>query len=267
VKKGRRLSIFAGVAMIAALLGVSTASAATLIGDYQFQGTRASSGSGPALADVGGANSFQSDSVLGTSRQVLAFPLHSGVQMFPAGIVGSAPYSVVTTFRLDAINGYRRILDPSPGDGSDRGFYDYSGQADIYPDGSEELSPGAVFAANNYSTVAITSAPSSLTRVFVNGAPVVQSMAADETVPVISNTLRFFKDNDSATTDEDSAGAVSCIRVFQGVLSDSEVSAIGASATCGTVASPTPVKKKCKKHKKKHKSGAVIAKKCKKHHH
>ena len=38
--------------------------------------------------------------------------------------------------------------------------------------------------------------------------------------------------------------------------------------TNGTTQGPCPVtKKKCKKHKKKHKSGAVIAKKCKKRHH
>ncbi|HEY6771609.1 MAG TPA: LamG-like jellyroll fold domain-containing protein [Solirubrobacterales bacterium] len=258
------------MAITAALVGSSAASAATVIGDYQFQGTRASSSPGPVLLDVGGTNSFQNDSVLGNSRQVLRFPLHSGVQMSPAGIGGStAPYSVVTTFRFDDITGYARVLDPTPGNGSDRGIYDYNGQISIYPDGSEVLSPQVVFEPDHYATVAVTSAPPTQLKVFVNGSLVAQAAEADQTIPVVSDTLRFFKDNDTATTDEDSAGAVSCIRVFSGVLSDSEVSAIGASATCKAPAPPVqpqPVakKKKCKKHKKKHRSAESAKKKCKK---
>jgi hypothetical protein len=253
------------VAVIAALamLLASSASAATLTGDYQLQGTRASSGPGPALLDVGGVNAFQSDTVQGSSRQVLRFPLHSGVQMFPAGIGGpSAAYSIVTTFKLDAVDGYRRILDPSAGDGDDRGLYDLDGELDIYPDGSSVTSP-TVLAPNTWATVAVTTLPLTQTKVYLDGNPVVQSAASDETIPIFSDTMRFFKDNDSATTNEDSAGAVSCIRVFSGALSDAEIKAIGASATCGTVSAP-PVKKKCKKHKRKHRAADAKKKKCKK---
>ena len=77
---------------------------------------------------------------------------------------------------------------------------------------------------------------------------------------VTSDTFRFFKDD----ADEDSAGAVSCISVFSGTLTDAEVAAIGASPTC-TPAAPGPAalhkKKKCKK--KKHRA-ADAKKKCKK---
>ncbi len=270
MNRGRLISVLSGLAIATGLLGASAASGATLIGDYQLQGTRASSSPGPVLLDVGGANSFQSDSVLGTSRQVLRFPLHSGVQMSPAGIGGStAPYSVVTTFRLDTLAGYARILDPSPGNAPpDRGIYQLDGMAAIYPDGPEVDSEQLVFAANTWATVAVTSAPPTQTKVFVNGNLVAQ---ADETIDVRADTLRFFKDNDDAPNNtEDSAGAVSCIRVFSGVLSDSEVSAIGASATCQAPAQPQPAptvtttKKKCKKHKKKHRSAESAKKKCKK---
>jgi hypothetical protein len=256
------------LALTVCLMFASAASAATLVGDYQFQGTRASSGPGPTLLDVGGVNAFQSDSVQGTSRQVLRFPLHSGVQMFPAGIGGpTATYSAVTTFKLDAVDGYRRILDPSPGNGNDRGLYDHNGLLNIYPDGSAVESPVAVLAPNTWATVAVTTQPLTQTKVYLDGNPVVQSAASDETIPIFSDTMRFFKDNDTATTNEDSAGAVSCIRVFQGVLSDSEVKAIGSSATCQAPPAPPapPVKKKCKKHKKKHRSAeSAKKKKCKK---
>jgi hypothetical protein len=88
---------------------------------------------------------------------------------------------------------------------------------------------------------------------------------------VLANTLRFFKDNSSG---EESGGAVSCIRVFKGVLTDAEVSGIGASPTCTAPASAqlpaqapvgTPSKKSCKKKKRKHRSAESAKKKCKKH--
>ncbi len=124
-------------------------------------------------------------------------------------------------------------------------------------------SPQIVFAPNTYATVAVTSAPPTQLKVFVNGALVAQAAQADQTIPVVSDTLRFFKDNDAGgTQNEDSAGAVSCIRVFSGLLSDSEVKAIGASANCQ--APPAPAVKKCKKHKKKHRSAESAKKKCKK---
>jgi Concanavalin A-like lectin/glucanases superfamily len=266
VKQGRIIS-FVGAVAIATALWASSASAATLIGDYQFQGTRGSSGPGPTLLDVGGVNSFQSDSVFGTSRQVLRFPLHSGVQMSPAGIGGStAPYSAVTTFRFDTIDGnYHRILDPTPGQTIDRGIYELGGKVEIYPDGDNVDSPQIVFAPNTYATVAVTSAPPTQLKVFVNGALVAQAAQANQTIPVVSDTLRFFKDNDSgANNTEDSAGDVSCIRVYSGLLSDSEVGAIGTSATCQAPPAAAAVKKKCKKHKKKHRSAESAKKKCKK---
>jgi hypothetical protein len=83
--------------------------------------------------------------------------------------------------------------------------------------------------------------------------------AVDSGLYLGSDTLRFFKDNGS----EESAGAVSCIRVYSGALTDAEVAAIGASQTCAPHASSAPHKKKCKKKKRKHRA-AEAKKKCKK---
>jgi concanavalin A-like lectin/glucanase superfamily protein len=263
VKQGRIVS-FVGAVAIATALWASSASAATLIGDYQFQGTRASSVPGAPLIDVGGFNSFQQDTVMGVPRQVLAFPQHSGVQISPTGLGGSTgpAYSAVTTVRLDTVSGYVRILDPSNGT-NDFGFYTQNGAARYVGANVDYLGDNAVLADGVYATVAITSQPSpTRTRFYVNG-----SLQLDDTKTeaVIADTLRFFKDNvTGGSTGEDSAGAVSCIRVYSGVLSDAEVGGIGASPTCGTVTPPsTTTKKKCKKHKKKHRA-AEAKKKCKK---
>jgi hypothetical protein len=263
VRNGRVISILGGLAIATGLFGASTASAATLVGDYQFQGSRASSGPGAALIDVGGFNSFQQDTVMGVPRQVLAFPQDSGVQISPTGLGGSTSpaYSAVTTFRLDTVSGYVRILDPSNGT-NDFGFYTQNGYARYVGANVNYVGDNAVLADGAYATVAITSQPSpTRTRFYVNG-----SLQLDDTKtePVIADTLRFFKDNTTGgSTGENSAGAVSCIRVYSGVLTDAEVGGIGASPTCGTVTPPTPAKKKCKKHKKKHRA-AEAKKKCKK---
>jgi Concanavalin A-like lectin/glucanases superfamily len=271
VGKGRVVSLLVGVAIAAALIGASAASAATLVGDYQLQGTRASSGAGPTLTDVGDTNSFQTDTVMGASRQVLAFPQHSGVRISPAGL-GTSPYSVVTTFRLASVSeeNYFRILDSTNGT-DDAGFYAYQGGTDYYytqPHAPvEEFNPAAVLASDVYATAVLTVSPPSESKFYVNGS---LQLASTEGLVPVSDTLRLFKDNDNPTTDEDSAGAVSCIRVYSGALTDQEVGGIGASPTCGTVASPaptpvTPHKKKCKKHKKKHRSAeSAKKKKCKK---
>jgi hypothetical protein len=258
-------SILTGCAVAAVLAGPATASAATLIGDYQLQGTLASSAGGPALTKVGsGTSQFQNDNVMGSSRQVLAFPLASGVQISPAG-VGTGSYSVVTTFRFDNVASYERILDPTMGT-EDSGLYVSGDSLDptrgyLYYNKSTPpfyalSSDTDVFANNVYATTAAVVTPPSVTSVYVNGA--LQFNPANGRTP-INDTLRLFKDD---STDE-SAGAVSCIRLYSGGLSAAEVAGIGASPTCGTVTSTH--KKKCKKHKKKHRSAeSAKKKKCKK---
>jgi len=249
--------------VLGALLSASAASAATLIGDYQLQGTRDSSGPGAALTDLGAGNTFQTETVMGVSRQVLAFPQDNGLRLNPTGITGST-YSVVITFRFADVTDYARILD-STNAGSDGGFYVHDGKGDYYDTTADPDHEGSAVSPNQYATIAMTQqypAAPALSSIYVNG-----SLAgrAGTSFPVLADTLRFFRDDSS--TAEESAGAVSCIRVFNGVLSDSEVGAIGASANCEPAqaqpaAQAPSTKKKCKKHKKKHR--AAEAKKCKK---
>ena len=88
------------------------------------------------------------------------------------------------------------------------------------------------------------------------------------TIPVVTDTLRFFKDDG---TSEESAGAVSCIRVYSGALTDAEVCGDRRQPDLRTRQRPSSppaaaetTKKKCKKHKKKHRSAESAKKKCKK---
>jgi hypothetical protein len=263
-----RVGLFAGSVAIVAAVFASSASAATLIGDYQLQGTRASSDGGPALVDIGSGNSFQTDTVMGVQRQVLRFGFDRGLKMAPAGLGdGTGPYSEVVTFRFDDAvlppDSYARILDFSDSS-TDSGLYDNTGYLDYYDLGTDHQSSAQLFADNIYATVAMSVGGGAI-RSFFNGSRVVTYEGVN---PVIDDTLVFFKDNGAT---EESAGDVSCIRVYSGALTDAEVGAIGASPTCGTAAAApvapttpaTPHKKKCKKHKKKRSAASAKKKKCK----
>jgi Concanavalin A-like lectin/glucanases superfamily len=248
-------SILAGIVVAVSLLFASSAGAATLVADYQFQGTTASSGPGPELT-VEGLPAFPSENVMGTTRQVLSFPQGAALRMAPAGVAND--YSAVMTFRFDLVDGYRRILDASNGD-LDEGLYVHDGTLDYYdPTGNDNQSVSAVLSPNTYATIAlVVNGSTPLISGYINGSLALQFAGPSE---VDENILRFFKDDGSS---EESGGAVSCIRVFSGALSDAEVASIGASASCQAPPAPV-VKKKCKKHKKKHRA-AEAKKKCKKH--
>src|SRR3954453_4009751 len=196
-----RVALFAGAVAIAAAAWTSTVSAATLIGDYQLQGTLASSGPGPALTKAGaGTSQFQTDNVMGSARQVLAFPVDSGVQISPAG-VGTGSYSIVTTFRFDNVAHYERILDQTVGT-EDSGLYVSGDSLDptrgyLFYERSPSYvlsSTADVFANSVYATTAVVVVPPSLTTVYVNGASQYPpGEPADGRTP-INDTLRLFKD-------------------------------------------------------------------------
>jgi hypothetical protein len=246
---------------LTAAIASASASAATLVGDYQFQGTLSSSGPGAALANIGpGTNSFQSETVMGTPRSVLAFPEENGVQMNPTGITPNGAHSVVTTFRFADVAGYNRIIDVTGGSSS-TGFYVNVGGLSFYSGGGT-TSDTVAMTNNVYATVAVVvsdhpPAGTAQIRMFANGSLFLADAGTFPTAPL---SLNFFRDGSGVP--EDSAGAVSCIRVFNGALTDAEVAAIGASPTCGATTAPA-AKKKCKKKKQK-RSAAAAKKKCKK---
>jgi hypothetical protein len=272
VRRVRLGSTLGGIAVLAALFSVPSASAATLIGDYQFQGTRSSSVPGAAaLTDIGtGPNTFQAESVMGPSRQVLAFPQGNGLQLSPVGFSANASYSAVMTFRMTDVSGYNRILDFSNG-ASDSGLYAHNGKLDYF--GLSDTESPVVLANNTYATVGFVSDGTLMdSYLYANGTFVKDAATWSS---ITANTLRFFKDATGGTANEESAGAVSCIRVYTGTLTAGEMGSIGANPRCGAPAPPSsspspslsastpPHQKKCKKKHKK-RSAESAKKKCKK---
>jgi concanavalin A-like lectin/glucanase superfamily protein len=211
------------VALAVLALGAQAASAATLKGDYRFEGTLDSSCCGaPALTNLG-QNSFAQEVVGGSARTVLAFPLSSGVSM-PAGVIAGDSYSITVQFRLQDITGYRRIVDFSTST-SDRGLYDLSGQLNFYPIATGSSSPPPI-AANSYAHVVLTRDAAGQVVGYVDGdEEITFGDSVGNAVFPPGTDVRFFKD-DTVIGGEESAGAVARIRVYDGALTAAEVAAI-----------------------------------------
>jgi hypothetical protein len=214
--------------------GSEGAGAATLKANYQLQGNRVSAVAGaPELANLGKGNRFATETVDGNSRQVLAFPNGNGLSLATAGLVDPRNHSVVMTFRLANLSGYRRILDFTGGT-ADTGLYNLSGKIALYLKGNVASSRGAVL-DNSYAQVTLTNAAASgdtqQTTVYVNGAEVA-SARTSEGFDLGPGVLRFFQDNTSGpATGEESAGAVACILVYDGTLTASEVGQVADDPT------------------------------------
>ncbi|HEX8747700.1 MAG TPA: LamG domain-containing protein, partial [Pyrinomonadaceae bacterium] len=151
-------------------------SVASPVADYRFQDTYSSSvGTPPALTEIWhngahGTNSFTTDTVDGTSRRVLAFPLYNGVQIQPTtNVIQSNVYSIVMLFEFDDVSGDRRILDFKNGS-SFVGLFSDSGnlQFSTYP-GAPINGSGSPIAANTYIQVVLTRAANGTVTGYVNG--------------------------------------------------------------------------------------------------
>src|SRR5436853_5942267 len=227
-----------------------------LTADYQFQNTRNSSvGTPPALTDLNGTNTFSADTVdCATGRTVLNFPKGNGLSLAPTtGLTDNKTYSIVMLFKFTEQNHNRAIVDFKNGlDG--RGVYADGGNnlnfSNSFNNGpGVSIGSGSPIVANTYVQVVLTRAGSdaNLGRAgvdtgYVNGVQQYQNnnVNADGVIDSQFNTLRFFLNQLTASQDY-SGGAVARIRLYNRVLTPSEVAALDRlpSGAC-PVAPPTP---------------------------
>ena len=102
--------------VIAALLLpliAARADAATLVADYRFDDSLASSvGDPPALNNLGAGNAFATETVDGAPNRVLTFPAGNGLHLppFPDSVGFYGQYSIVLDVRFTDLLGYRRLI-------------------------------------------------------------------------------------------------------------------------------------------------------------
>ena len=220
------------VMVVLAVVPAVSPAAGTLKGDYQLEGNRFTScGTAPNLRDVGpGSNAFATESVGGSPDGVLTFPADNGLSLNTQGVVPQDRFTVIMQFRLEQVGGgstgYRSLLvfDSDPPT-RDSGLYVHQGSLNFYddlasPSGHQET--GQSVAAGQYIEVALTRNAPGLVVVYANGAPRISyDDSPNGAAVLLSNAIEFFKENG----DEESAGAVARIRIYDDALSPAEVSA------------------------------------------
>lgn len=225
--------------MAAAGLCSQVASAATLTGDYRFDDSFSSSVTGAAdLQPVGTGSRFVTETVGCKPQRVLSFPKGAGVQVVNPN-ASDGDYSFVLLYRLSDLSGYRAIFHPSglgtTSFGSDSGLYDRNGGLAVWnsetPSSNPYLGSAGVFEPGTYAELAFgsSSSKSATDLGFVDGAAALSYVGGD-TGAFYASVMRFFKDNDPpGFTNEDSAGAVARIRIYDGILTPEEVADIYAA--------------------------------------
>lgn len=208
----------AGTGNITLQLYDAASNVATLKADYRFENDRDSSVSGaPTLTDLG-TNSFTTATVDGVSKTVLSFSQNNGLSLSStSGLVTNTSYSVVMLFSFQQTSGWRRVLDVRNAT-ADAGLY-INGALNFYPHASGPTS----IAANSYVQVVLTRDPIGTVTGYVNGTQQFQFTDSNSYALISSaNTIRFFRDDGS----EASPGSVARIRVYDGVLTSSQVAAL-----------------------------------------
>jgi hypothetical protein len=222
-------------------VGAQSASAATLVADYRFNDTRASSvGSAPALTDIdadpAADNVFATEAVAGSQRRVLSFPLGNGLQASTG--IPTAAYTIVVLFRFDAVSGFRRIIDFKNGS-SDTGLYSLNGNLNFFGSANGTGNPITPSTGGEpYHEVVLTRDSAGEVVGYVDGT---EQLRFDDTTGAAvihpGRTLRFFKDDDSVSGEE-SAGAVAAIRLYDGPIAGPPPElgkTVDASVASGTV--------------------------------
>jgi hypothetical protein len=199
---------------------------ARVTADYRFENSLDDSvGVDVALSALGAnASRFIDDVVFGDTHRVLSFDRGSGLTLTPASAFLGAHYTIELVLRFDRLDGYVKILDFKDGR-QDCGLYALDGRIDFYPIAT---SGTPALEADSYAHVVLTRDATDNVIAYVNG---VTQLSFHDTgnLAVIGSrdTLRLFGD-DAVTSNEDSAGAVSRIRLYNRPLTAGEVAALAA---------------------------------------
>ena len=199
---------------------------ARVTADYQFEKSLADSvGAAGELSAIGAdATGFVDETVLGQTRPVLTFDRGSGLALTPASVVIGSEYTIELVFRFDRLEGWSKIVDFNDAT-EDCGLYSLDGRMDFWP---ITTGFGAVLEAGSYAHVVLTRDATGTVAAYVNGNRQLSFHDTGDIAVVDANdTLRLFSD-DTVTPNEDSAGAVSRIRLYDGPLTASEVGTLAA---------------------------------------
>lgn len=202
-------------AVLASSLLLATSASAGLNHDYELNGNLHDAAGGPDIVNRAG------DGSLGPTG--ITFGADQGPTITGYGF-GVGVYSVEMMFRLDAVNGYRSIIEPK---NNDDNLYIRQGGLEYFPFGH-----GALGLVNPGDLVQVILTRNSADQVtaYLNGVAQVtflDTQSDGSNRAKIDNELHFF--NDDGT--ENSPGFVDYIRTYDVALNQDQVNILAAGGT------------------------------------
>lgn len=217
------------------LLAAPRAQAALLKATYLFNDNlNAEEAGAPALVAVDplGLNQFETATVFGQTRRVYHYDgnaspasQQAGLSLDTTGLIPTNNYSVEIVFEfVEDNNRWRRILDVRDR-ASDTGFY-----VDPIPIDHLHVFPVAdgstPFTSPGFHHVALTNAPGvfDTVKAYLDGGLELTASTNVMRINNVDDLMNFFLDNNTGPFQNDYMdGRVALIRVWEGVLTDSEV--------------------------------------------
>ena len=184
---------------LTSLMAVALASPAqaTLLHNYDLNGSLADSLGGPALTANG--------SVLGASGYT--FGANQGLSLSGLNLAADGAYEIELGFSFDTLGGYRKIIDFSDLL-LDSGLYTLGNELNFYP---VVTGASGVFQSGQLVSLLLVRTAAGSVNASVNGAP--EFGFSDTSNLAISNTLKFFIDDFATGQFEASSGYVDYIRI------------------------------------------------------
>ena len=219
-------------------LGAAMPTKALVVANYEFQNTLSSTiPTAPDLVPFA-PGTYAPAVIGGIPTIVYNFGANKGLSLDTTGLL-SDNYTIAALFSFDNIAGYKKIFD-FKNLTSDTGLYTLNGRLIFYSTGTgcPAVDPGTFFEA-----VLTRDSTTDLVSVYLNGAPVF-SFTDSSSLGVISgaNLLNIFQD-DFAVPGEITSGSVAGLRIFNNVLTDTEVADLDLLSPPGppTAAVPAPL--------------------------
>jgi hypothetical protein len=216
---------FATAGVVVAMQGAANAA---LIHDYELNGTLADSLGGPSLVADGGT--------IGATRYT--FGANQGLSLAYSALASTRLYSIETVFEFDQFSLWRKIIDFNNRTTDDGFYFDPSNLLDFFPVVAGTM---PVTTPVTVDVVLTRDAATGLVSAYLNG--VAQFSFTDTSGLSLfrgaDNLIHFFEDDAATGFAEASRGSVDCIRIYNNVLSASDVSNL-VSCSGGPTTVPEP---------------------------
>ena len=203
---------------LAVLLGPASGWGATLVRDYELNGSFADALGGPAINPDGG--------ILNATNY--SFGANQGLNVVNAVAphdYSTSDYSIETTFSFSTLSGFRKIIDFLDRT-SDNGLYNLNTALNFFP---VTTGPSNAFQPDVFAHLVVTRDAATNQFVgYVNGAQQISFTDATglATFTGPNDIMRFFEDDVITGQGEASAGVVDFIKIYKGALTAAEVRAL-----------------------------------------